>query len=373
MQFDFQITTKIFFKTGGLDVCQNEIEKILPKNSKVMLCLGKGSARKYGYFDRLLKQLENYDVVLFEGIQANPLVSKAEEGLNLARKENVCAVIALGGGSVMDTAKPIALGLTNDCSIDDLWNYAKKTLQKSVPLIMIPTTPATSSEINEYAVLTNESDEKKGFGYAPQMFPDLAIIDPELTLSMPESEIKASLGDILAHSLEAAWSKRGNEFTNYFAGEAIKLILENGVNVVKNPTDLKLREKISLASVFAGMAFAHTGTTVSHAISYPLTIFHGVTHGLGCAITLPLFYKYFGEKTDFADLNKVLNVVNAKEGSEKLEEFLKNVGIQTRFSEWGINENSLKRIAENAFPYKNDVNPVEIKQKEMESLLKGIL
>lgn len=369
MYFNFSIPTKIIFERNKLHHCQIKIESILPINSKILLCIGKNSVKHNGYLDTLINQLQNYEVTLLEGIQPNPLLMKAEEGLNRVKEKSITGIIALGGGSVMDTAKAIATCGSNNLSIQELFDGKQKPLQKGLPLVMIPTTPATSSELNQYSVLTSANGTKKGFGYKPQMCPDLAIIDPQLNTTLPKSEVKACLCDILAHSLEASWSKNANELTRFYSHKAIKMVLKHGHELYQNSENNDLHEKISFASVLAGFAFSHTGTTVSHAVSYPLTSLHNITHGIACGITLPLFYDYFGSKVDFSELNKALGVQNSAEGRKILEDFLDKICVSQKLSEYRIQMESVSQISEMAFPYKNDVNPVKISKQEMNNLL----
>lgn len=372
LDFNFLIPTQIRCKNKILSHCQNEIEKIFTLGSNIMLCIGKGSVKKNNLLNKLLKQLKNYKIVLFEGIEPNPTTKKAEEGLQLAKNEKIQGIIGLGGGSTLDTAKAIATAYTNNLSIQDLWSGQIKINQKCLPLILIPTTPATSSELNQYSVLTSTNGIKKGFGHKPQMCPDLALIDPELILTLSKTEKQASLCDILAHALEASWSKKSNELYKFFAHKAIVLILEFGPIWIQKPQDYQSAEKITFASILAGLAFSHTGTTVCHALSYPFTILHNLKHGIGCGITLPIFYEYFGEKSDFQALNQVLKVKTPKDGRIKLEKFLKKIEIKTSLNDWGITKEDLSQIIEEAYPYKNEVNPVKISKKEMQIILKQI-
>ncbi len=372
MDFNFNLPTKIVFKRGKLKSCKKEIEKFISKNSKLLICIGDKSAKQNGYLEILLNQLESYKTVIFEGIMPNPLLSKAEEGLILAKKEKIGAIIALGGGSTMDTAKAIAIAYANNVKIEELWNHKTQINKKVIPLIMIPTTSATSSEINQYSVLSDKN-KKGGFGVSPYMCPDLAIIDPLLTITLSKRESQATIGDILAHSFESFWSTRSNEFTRFFAGKAIKLLFEYGEKSIRDLKDEELREKISLASVYAGFSFGHASCNVGHSISYPLTMNYGVTHGFACAVTLPVMYEYISENSDLSELNKVLEVKSPSEGMEKIDNFLIRVGIKNRLSAYAIKEPDLDIILEKAHPYREDVLPIKISKGKIKSLLSSIL
>lgn len=373
LDFEFLLPTQIYFQNNAINFCKEKIETIIPQKSKIMVCIGQGSVKKNGIFKKIYQQLNNYEIVLFEEIEPNPTIQKAEEGLKFARINKIQAIIALGGGSVLDTAKAIATAYTNQISIQALWDGKIKIQKKCLPLITIPTTPATSSELNQYSVLTDEKGIKKGFGYKPYMCPDLAMIDPALLLSLPILEKQASLCDILAHAIESSWSKKSTYLYKFFAHNSIELVLEFGEKWIKNSKSIEIAEKISLASVFAGFAFSHTGTTVSHAISYPLTIYHQVKHGLGCGITLPIFYEYFEKDQSIAELNNLLKVNNALNGSKKLKLFLARIGVPTKLSQINIKKRDLKKIIETSYPFKNDVNPVKISKQHMRILLGKIL
>jgi len=286
-RFQFYLPTKVYFGQKVLENVGKET-KILGK--KALIVTGKSSARKTGLLQRVEKSLQRAEVetFLFEGVEANPSVETINKGTKLAKEKKCEVIVGLGGGSPLDTAKGIAILSANPGSLVDYFgrNRIKET---PLPVVAIPTTAGTGSEVTPYAVFAyaeNRSIRKKIIADS-SLFPQIALVDPELTLSLPAS-ITADTGiDAFSHALESYLSNRSYPFNDILALEAMKLLFNYLAKAMENPEEINIRSHILYASLLAGMAIAQTGTILVHAMSYRLTTDLGLSHGKACALLLP--------------------------------------------------------------------------------------
>lgn len=257
----YNLPTKIIL--GRLeDEIRKEVDVFSP--AKILLISGGQAMRKSGVIEKLLKALAGYEVSLFEGVKPNP----APEQVIQAKKETDL-IIGLGGGSVLDVAKVVATEMKKPC-------------------LTIPTTAGTGSEVTPFAALY-DMEKKKKLSLAVN-FPDVAIVDYRLTLTL-SPELVASTGmDALSQAIEAYWSIYSNPLSDVHAKRAIELVARNLEDSWKG--EEKGREAMSLAALEAGRAFSQTKTTAVHSVSYPLTVHYGIPHGLACGLTLPYFLEH---------------------------------------------------------------------------------
>lgn len=285
--FQFYLPTKVYFGQKVLENVGKEA-KILGKRALVVT--GKNSARKTGLLQRVEKSMQGAEVetFLFEGVEANPSVETINKGTKLAKEKKCAVIVGLGGGSALDAAKGIAILSTNPGSLLDYFgrNKVKKT---PLPLVAIPTTAGSGSEVTPYAVFTHRENRSIGKKIVADssLFPQITLVDPELTLSLPAS-ITADTGiDAFSHALESYLSNRSCPFSDILTSEAMKLIFNYLPKVMKNPKEIDIRSHLLYASLLAGMAIAQTGTILVHAMSYRLTTDLGLSHGKACALLLP--------------------------------------------------------------------------------------
>jgi len=240
-EFNFFLPTKVYFGKGTLRKIGEETVKL---GGKVMVVTGKTSARKTGILQKVENSLkkEKIETILFEQVEPNPSFETVKKGVEISRREKIEVIVALGGGSPMDTAKAIALLSTNSLPLEQYIGQ-DKVKKPLLPLVAIPTTAGTGSEVTKYAVLTNKGKtppQKEVIGDA-HLFPKIAILDPELTLSLPPS-ITADTGvDALSHAIEGFSSNRAQPFADLLALESIKLIFRYLPEAIKNPHNLEAR------------------------------------------------------------------------------------------------------------------------------------
>lgn len=294
--------------------------------------------------DELLAMLRAADVeaILFDRVEANPLTTTADAGAEVARQERCDLVVSLGGGSAIDCGKCIALAALNPGSI---WDYmpsgdGEPLVPKDVlPIVAIATTSGTGSEVNQNAVLTNpKTKEKPGMGH-PLLHPRAAIVDPEVTASMPP-HVTASTGiDVLFHALEGYVAVQAQPFTDLLSEEAIRLVVANLQRAIADGADLEARAAMAWASSMAGIVINLSGVVLLHAAGHAISAFHDAPHGETLVALAEPFMRltYPANLPKFARLTELLGGRKpgmtteeaAAASAETLSRFLQSVGLTT--------------------------------------------
>jgi len=378
MESVFYSPTRIIFGEGSLKRVGEEARKF---GEKVLIVTGKSSSKKSGSLDELVNSLtsDNLRVEVFNKVEPDPSVETVEEGAKFAKKCAVDVVIGLGGGSSMDAAKVIALLMTNKGSIIDYFG-TDKVKEPAVPIIAIPTTAGTGSEVTKYAVVTERKKMLKQIIGSSHINPRLAILDPLLTLSMPASLTANTGADALSHAIESYVCTKANPVSDILALESIRLIAEALPGAVSQPENIEVRKKMLFASSIAGIALTSSGAGIIHGMGYSITLYYGAPHGLANALLMPEAMEFnlvtnpskykniaaaMGKKVEGL-LEKDaarLSVVAVRELSEK-------IGIPRGLKEIGVKEESLAGFAETVG--KNErvlsLNPRRPSTKEIEEI-----
>jgi alcohol dehydrogenase class IV len=281
--------------------------------------------------------------------------------LTATKLPNCKNVIGIGGGSVLDTAKALFARLITDDKIllTDMLKDAKLldpflSKRQEHQLILLPTTFGTSSEVTPWGTIWNWEIKKKFSLSHPFLFADKALIFPELSASLTK-EVKASTGlDVFSHALESYWNKSSYYLTKQYSLTAIKLCLEYLPIVVSDPLSSDARTHMAKASLLAGKAFSQTKTAAAHAISYPLTLFHGISHGIACGITLGEIFDliYPENKKDLWPILELMQKYYGEQGmsfQECFKNFLAKCNIPTNLREYGIKKEDLQKVVDNSF------------------------
>jgi hypothetical protein len=337
--FNFQLTTAIMFGPGSINNLGQEAAKLGHK----ALLVTYPDIKRIGLLDRVVKDLKekNIDVVIFDKVQCNPRTTTVDEGAEFARKENPDFFIGLGGGSVMDTTKGIAITSTGTAPV---WDYAlhQATPQGPIhPIIQVPTIAGTGSEMNPSAVLTNwESHIKMSLGGFPALQAKVAIVDPALTLTVPMRQVKAGGVDILSHLIEYYLTDdTPSPLTDGISETGMKMVVEYLPRAIAHPDDIKARTELSWVSTVAMSKIARLGggggNMTCHAIEHALSGYYDITHGEGLAALLPVWMRHFyrANNTRFNSLGK--NVFGKKDGLKATEQFLDNIGMRLRLGDLG--------------------------------------
>lgn len=289
-------------------------------------------------------------------------------------------VIAIGGGSVIDTAKSlIALKHMSFKTVSDLRHIIaneayEKDLQE-IPLLAIPTTSGTGSEVTPWGTIWDKELNKKYSISDPKLFAKYALILPSLTMELPRRATISTALDALCHATEAYWSKQSNPVSRVFSIKAIELILEQLERSDFELGKCDLREKLSLASVMAGLSFSNTKTTACHAISYPLTLKFNIDHGIAVSLTLgKILEKNQEEIVELPQLLAAFQVENVTDVQKKMVSIFEKFGIKHQLTDYHIKKSDLTYIASHSFTKgRMDNNPVDLSTRDIESLLASIL
>lgn len=350
------IPTRTIFGAGEL----NNLRKQELPGKKALVVISNGKSGK-AILPRLEEQLKlaGLDRAIYDGIAANPVKSMVAEGSAIARK-NVCDfVIALGGGSVMDAAKAIALMATNE---GDLWDYVradgKKAPNRALPIVAITTTAGTGSEGDAWGVITNpETPEKVGIGGTEDLFPRLAIVDAELTLTVPPDFTAYQGFDALFHSVECYISAFANPLSDMFAIAAIEIIARNLPECVKNGANLAAREALAYANTLSGWAMSVGRTTSQHSLEHALSAYHPkLPHGAGLIMLSGAFFAHFvraGKCDDrFLKMARAMGVHHSKNPADFLAALAKlrsECGVDNlKMSDYGVVPAEFETLAKNA-------------------------
>ncbi|MBP7200654.1 MAG: iron-containing alcohol dehydrogenase [Mesotoga sp.] len=315
------LPTRIFSGSGVLKSNQTVFKE---NGTKALVVTGRSSARLSGALDDAIEILKNLDVpyALFDEVEENPSFATVEKGGKIMEENDCDFVVAIGGGSPLDAAKAIsALNKNREITCDDL--YRGDSLV-AFPIIAIPTTSGTGSEVTPYSILTDGNGIKKGFGM-PSAFPIVSFLDAGYTLTMSREVTLATALDALSHSLEGEIVNNGyNPLVKMLSVESTGIIYRVLPRLIDRERDFALREKMQYAAMLAGMVIAHTGTTAVHAAGYPLSSFKGVKHGIANAVTM---IKVF-ERIAQADPERIARAIEPFKDLGELEDFLDSFRVQ---------------------------------------------
>lgn len=231
-----------------------------------------------------------------DGITPNPELDHLDQLTVGYRPQHIDGLIALGGGSVMDAAKVLSVTLPSELEAPlatSLREGKGQAWSKNLPVIAIPTTSGTGAEVTPFATVWDQTENKKYSVTGDLVYPKVAILDPELTLSLPYQETLYTGLDAISHALESIWNVNKTPVSESYATQALELALEAFPIVLKDSLNLLAREKMQQASLLAGLAISQTRTAIAHSISYPLTSHYGVPHGLACSFTLPALIEMY--------------------------------------------------------------------------------
>lgn len=374
----FKTAKKLLFGEGAVKKLGLEAESIGMKRVAIITDRG---VKRTGIVDKAAEvlEIEGIEWSVWDRVEPEPSIEVGEAAINFVREEKYDGIIGLGGGSSLDTAKAAATALTNPGSLKD---WVKTSFQNQpAPFILIPTTAGTGSEVSNVAIFA--TPEVKYALYSPLMYPDVALVDPELTRTLPPS-ITAYTGiDALCHAIEAYTSLKASPITDPLALEAISLIVRNIRSAYANGENMEARRGMSLAALLAGMAFGNAGTVIGHACGYayvyPVTDLH-LPHGYSIGVTMPYVLEY----NAISSLEKHAKVTELLGESVKglsprdaayrcavgFKKLLKDLNIPKSLREVGVEKDLIPVIAKNVFrsPRHVERNPRKVSEEEMVKL-----
>ena len=330
----FQITTKILFGPGSINNLGEEAAKLGHK----ALVVTYPDIRRVGLLDKVLRDLKekSIETLLFEKVQCNPHTTTIDEGAELVRQERPDLLIGLGGGSVMDTAKGIALTSSGTASVWDYMMGRASVEGPILPIIQAPTIAGTGSELNPNAVLTDwESHIKMPLSGFPALYAKVAIVDPAVTLTVPMRQVKAGGVDILSHLIEYYLTDTTpSPLTDGISETGMRMVVEYLPKAIAHPDNIKARIELSWASTISMSQIARLGggggAMTCHSIEHALSGLYDITHGEGLAALLPVWMRHFYkvDNSRFSSLGR--NVFGKKDGLKATEQFLDSIGMRLR-------------------------------------------
>lgn len=305
---------------------------------------------KNGTAQRLGAGLEGRRVCYFSDIEPNPSTLSVDRCAEAARAADAATIVGLGGGSSLDVAKVVSCLVTNPGSIYEYYAGGKKTFApRTAALVLIPTTAGTGSEVTNVGVFTDPHAGIKMPFVTDAFWADTALIDPQLTYSLPAA-VTASTGmDAFCHAIEAYWNKTSQPLCDAMALQAMKLILDNIYTAYAEPQNAAARGAMITASLSAGVAFSQTRTTGIHALSFPLTTEFHASHGTACAITLPAFIRACAAGSAAAKMAALaawLGQPDALALADAVEAQMRSMHMPVRLHELGVQESDLEHITQ---------------------------
>ncbi len=352
--FTYKNPTKIIFGENTIPQIGSELKS--DGIEKVLLTYGKNSIKQNGVYNQVIKSLQDNGIkwIEYSGIQPNPLLSHANEGAKYAVANEVDAILAVGGGSVIDESKGIAAGAKYSGCIWDLI-IGKAEVKEALPVYTILTIPATGSEMNMGLVLTKDDTlDKFGWGN-PKLYPRVSIMDPTVTITVPENQTAYTSVDIIAHSIEAYFTKEDNDtpFLDGYVENLVKSVMISADRIKKDPKDLGARSNLMWTATMAWNGLNHCGTGKfylnNHQLEHPISSLYNLAHGEGLAILIPAWMKH-SKISKEAKLSQFFKAIfddqNIDNGIHKLELWFDKIGAPTSFTEAGINEPDIEKLTE---------------------------
>ena len=342
---------------------------------RVLLVTSPSFGARSSLLDTLARHLDGREMRVFDGIKATPDIDAVQGVIDFARASRVEAVIGMGGGSVMDAAKTAALLARTQWDLRTYLQEEPDTPPTPLHTILIPTTAGSGSEVTRWATIWDTAGKRKLSVTLPRLPHRLALLDPELTLTLPPLQTAISGADALAHAMEAYWSKNANPVSDSLALAAVHRISTHLFRAQQEPMNLEHRSEMLLASLLAGLAFSQTQTAAAHAISYPLTSHFGIPHGQATAISLPVLLGFNAEVAPdlFAPLCRVLGAASVPEAQDRLRWLLEQVGLKTRLRDLGIPCHAQPLLAQAALTSNRLPNNLRsIGPEEMQRLLEEL-
>ena len=351
MKFNYYMPTKVFFGCGEFD---NVGASVAQWGTKALIVSGRRAMSALGYRERLERMLLTAGMMtaVFDEVSADPRTSEVNECVVRYRQWRPDVIIALGGGSAMDAAKAVALGITVGEAVEPYLAGQKAVPAVDIPLIAIPTTAGTGSETNRAAILTDQAAGYKGSFRHDSLFPRMAIIDPLLTLSLPPLVTRETGFDVFAHAVETEISRAAsNPLVSLYSGEAIRLVGAALPEAVARGANREARTALAYAAMLMGANLANSSTCLPHRLQYPVAIATGTSHGAGLMALfrswLEISYEFSTEKFDRIGCLLSGQSVTGKIAVLRVyDDFIRRCGEPLRLRDLGITQADIAGLAE---------------------------
>ena len=359
MQWKFYNPVLITYNNESLEMIVSRVNQ--KKYSNIIL-VTYDWFKKLDYFKKLKKLIPK--LILFDNVEENPSIESCQKAIDTVRNNNIDLIIAIGGGSVIDTAKVVRMAIyKNIFKIEKLFNNKNENINNIPELIVIPTTHGTGSELTMWATVWDKKNKLKKSLSEPLNYPDIAMYDINLVNTLPNKVALISTLDALSHAFESIWNKNANPISSNYAIEAIFTIVKN-IHCFSGDINANNREDLIRASMLAGLAFSNTKTAAAHSISYPLTAIYNIPHGIACSITLRELCNFNQEK--ITHILKRLTDLLCIKSIDNLWDIVNTVikdNVPFCLKEYGVCYNEIENIAIQCFTTKrinNNIIPLTV-------------
>jgi alcohol dehydrogenase YqhD (iron-dependent ADH family) len=384
--FTFHNPTQLIFGKGTLEKLGAETSKY---GKRVLLVYGGGSIKRNGIYDGVLAQLKAIDAVVTElsGVEPNPRLSTVHKGVELCKNEQIEIILAVGGGSVIDCAKAIAVGAKYD---GDFWDIVthKATATDALPLGTVLTIAATGSEMNSGSVITNwETKEKYGWG-SPFSFPKFSILDPQHTVSLPANQTVYGMVDIMSHVFEQYFHHTPNTLLqDGYCETLLQTVIETAPKLLEDLSSYEHRETILYCGTMALngiLSMGVRGDWATHNLEHAVSAVHDIPHGGGLAILFPNWMKHTLEGNEARYRQMAVNVFGinpdnkpdkqiGEEGIEALRNFWTSIGAPSQLADYGIDASTIETMADKAMVYGEFGNFKKLDRADVVAIYKASL
>ncbi len=376
--FVFHNPTKLVFGKGTIE----KIGEYLKKDGikKVLLLYGGGSIKKNGVYEKVLRSLiENrIDKVEVSGVRPNPVLSKVHEAIRVARENSVDAILAIGGGSVVDSAKAVAAGFYYE---GDIWDafIGKYNVKKALPLYVILTMSATGTEMNGNGVVTNDETQEKFYFSSKHVYPILSIVDPTAQYSLPSNQLFYGAIDAISHVMEYYFDISRSDLINGIDETIIKTLIRTTEILLKEPENYEARANFCLATTLALNGLTGMGTTggdwSSHELEHAVSALNpDVAHGAGLAVVFPAWMKYVKDKISDKLIMFGKNVfglngdVSPDQVIQELKKWYSKIGAPTTLKELGFGRGDIEKLTEIANKHAPFGTVVELRMEDIRKI-----
>ncbi|WP_078555620.1 iron-containing alcohol dehydrogenase [Bacillus alkalicellulosilyticus] len=387
INFTFHNPTKLIFGKNQLEQLSQEVSQY---GKNVLVVYGGGSIIKNGLYDNVMSELQKVNANVFElaGVEPNPRLTSVHKGVEICRQQNIDLVLAVGGGSVIDAAKAIAVGAKFD---GDVWDIIikKEKATGALPLGTVLTLAATGSEMNANSVITNwETNEKVGWN-SPYSYPAFSILDPQFTVTVPEDHTVYGVVDIMSHVLESYFHHQTNTpLQDRFAESILKTVIETAPRLLENLENYEHRETILYCGTMAlngTIQMGSRGDWGSHNLEHAISAVYDIPHAGGLAIIFPHWLRYsIQERNMDRHVQLAIRVLGvdpegktdeeiALEGIDKLSQFWVGLGAPSRLADYDIDDSQLERLADIATKNGSFGNFKKLGKEDVISILKSAL
>jgi len=366
--FTFHHPTKIIFGRGSIGKLGEEVAKL---GKRCLLVSGRTFAKRSGYLEAIDRNLSasGLKAIVFSEVEPNPSIKTLYDGAAACKGGGCDVVVAFGGGSAIDAAKGIAFLASGDVKLEESF-APNEVVRPAFPIVAIPTTCGTGSEVTRYSVITDVAARKKRTLFGLPLLPKVALLDPAFLDNLSKQMVAYTGFDALSHSFEALLSKTSHRISDMFATESITEICKNLLGAHGGSSES--RERVFYGSMLAGMAINTTGTVLVHGMGYYLTNYHDVHHGLANSVLLPYVLRFEGDCIG-KKLLKIAANLGLRDASSLLdhvEGLADKIGVPRSLSDLGVNASELESMVSDALSYNRNLanNPVKVSDKEIRDI-----